>query len=83
MADVGVGTMTWLNLVAILLLQKPAFLALKDYERQKNLGMNPVFLPDALGIKNAGYWRTGRAEENLVVESEEGVDNLAGLTPKK
>ena len=45
--------------------------------------MNPVFLPDALGIKNAGYWRTGRAEENLVVESEEGVDNLAGLTPKK
>ncbi len=79
MADVGVGTMTWLNLVAILLLQKPAFAALKDYEKQRNLGINPVFFPDTLGIKNATYWRTGRAEENLIVESEKGVDNLAGL----
>ena len=79
MADVGVGTMTWLNLVAILLLQKPAFAALKDYEKQRNLGINPVFFPDTLGIKNATYWRTGRAEENLIVETEKGVDNLDGL----
>ena len=39
MADVGVGTMAWLNLIAILLLQKPAFAALKDYEAQRNLGI--------------------------------------------
>lgn len=79
MADVGVGTMAWLNLIAILLLQKPAFAALKDYEAQRNLGINPVFHPDKLGIVNADYWEGERAEENLAVEDAEGVDNLAGL----
>lgn len=82
MADVGVGAMAWLNMIAILLLQKPAFQALKDYERQKNLGINPVFHPEALGIHNAQYWEGDRAEENIIVESEQGVDNLAGLGSK-
>lgn len=79
MADVGVGTMAWLNLIAILLLQGPAFKALKDYEAQRAQGLNPVFHPEALGIENATYWVGERAEENLVVEDEKGVDNLAGL----
>lgn len=82
MADVGVGTMAWLNLIAILLLQGPAFRALKDYEAQRRLGINPVFHPEHLGIRNADYWVGARAEENLVVESEAGVDNLEGLKTK-
>jgi len=32
LGDMGVGLMAWLNIVAILILQKPALLALKDYE---------------------------------------------------
>ena len=82
MADVGVGTMAWLNLIAIMLLQKPAFIALKDYERQLKDGLNPVFHPEQLGIANATYWEGNRAEDNLAVEEESGVDNLTGLDPR-
>ena len=82
MADVGVGTMAWLNIIAILLLQKPAFLALKDYETQLREGRNPVFHPEQLGIEHATYWEGGRAEANLAVEEASGVDNLTGLDPK-
>jgi AGCS family alanine or glycine:cation symporter len=56
LGDIGVGVMSWLNIVAILLLQKPAIQALKDYEAQKRAGVDPQFDPDALGIKNATLW---------------------------
>jgi AGCS family alanine or glycine:cation symporter len=56
LGDIGVGLMAWLNIVAILILQKPALLALKDYEAQKKAGKDPVFDPEALGIKNAELW---------------------------
>jgi AGCS family alanine or glycine:cation symporter len=32
-------------------------LALRDYERQKKAGLNPVSDPLPLGIKNADLWR--------------------------
>ena len=57
LGDIGVGLMAWLNLIAILILQKPAFLALRDYERQKKAGLDPVFEPEALGIRNATFWQ--------------------------
>jgi len=58
LGDIGVGLMAWLNLIAILILQKPALLCLKDYEAQKKAGLDPVFDPDALGIRNADdLWR--------------------------
>lgn len=57
LGDIGVGLMAWLNLAAILILQKPALLALKDYEAQKEAGLDPQFDPDKLGIKNAEFWR--------------------------
>ncbi|MCG0057149.1 alanine:cation symporter family protein, partial [Escherichia coli] len=50
------GIMVWLNLIAILILAKPALVALKDYEAQKKQGVDPVFDPVKLGIKNADYW---------------------------
>ena len=56
LGDIGVGLMAWLNIVAILVLQKPAMLALRDYERQRKLGLDPVFDPQSLGIRNAGFW---------------------------
>ncbi len=60
LGDIGVGLMAWLNIIAILILQKPAMTALRDYERQKKLGLDPVFDPDALGIRNADFWRERR-----------------------
>jgi alanine or glycine:cation symporter, AGCS family len=56
LGDIGVGLMAWLNIVAILILQKPALAALRDYERQKKTGVEPVFDPNALGIRNATFW---------------------------
>ena len=56
LGDIGVGLMAWLNIVAILILQKPALLALKDYEAQKKAGKDPQFDPQALGIRNAAFW---------------------------
>ena len=57
LGDLGVGLMAWLNLAAILILQKPALQALRDYEAQKARGLQPVFDPDALGIRHADLWR--------------------------
>ena len=68
MGDIGVGIMAWLNFIAIFLLRKPALALLKDYERQKKEGKEPVFDPDVsdLGIKNVEIWRriARRIKEN-------------------
>jgi AGCS family alanine or glycine:cation symporter len=56
LGDVGLGIMVWLNVIAIVILAKPALKALKDYEEQKKQGLDPVFDPVKLGIKNADYW---------------------------
>jgi len=61
MGDIGVGLMAWLNIIGILILfimGRPALKALKDYERQRNAGVEKyTFDPDALGIKNADFWK--------------------------
>ncbi|QTL52657.1 alanine/glycine:cation symporter family protein [Priestia aryabhattai] len=56
LGDTGLGTMVWLNVIAIVLLAKPAIKTLKDYEKQRNQGLDPVFDPKAIGIKNADFW---------------------------
>ena len=59
LGDIGLGVMVWLNLIAILLLAKPAFIALKDYDLQKKQGLDPTFNSTKLGIKNADFWANG------------------------
>lgn len=56
LGDIGVGVMAWLNVIAIILLRKPALKALKDYQQQRNAGKDPVFDAKALGIKNTEEW---------------------------
>jgi AGCS family alanine or glycine:cation symporter len=41
--DIGVGLMAWLNVIAILLLRKPAIEALEDFKKQKDAGIDPVY----------------------------------------
>jgi alanine or glycine:cation symporter, AGCS family len=62
LGDLGLGIMVWLNLIAILILAKPALRVLKDYEEQKKAGLDPVFDSTKLGIKNAEYWEGGYKE---------------------
>ncbi|MEH7389327.1 alanine/glycine:cation symporter family protein [Bacillus sp. JJ1474] len=59
MGDIGLGIMVWLNLIAILLLFKPASIALKDYEEQLKQGKDPEFNSSKYGIKNADFWKDG------------------------
>ncbi len=65
LGDIGVGLMAWLNIVAILILYfmgKPALKALKYYEAHIKDGVTEyTFDPDALGIKNADFWRNDKA----------------------
>jgi alanine or glycine:cation symporter, AGCS family len=60
LGDIGVGLMAWLNIIAILILfamGNPAMKALRDYERQRKLGVAQyTFDPEALGIRNAHFW---------------------------
>jgi len=63
MGDIGVGLMAWLNIIGILILQKPAFKALKDFERQQKLGLDPVFDPRPLGITGATFWESYKPAE--------------------
>lgn len=57
MGDIGVGMMAWLNVIAILLLRKPALKAFKDYKKQKKEGKDPVFIAKDAGIDNADFWK--------------------------
>lgn len=50
LADVAMGCMALVNLVAICLLGKWAFAAIKDYHRQAEAGQNPVFIADEAGL---------------------------------
>ena len=56
LGDIGVGVMAWLNVIAIILLRKPAFKALKDYTAQRKAGIDPMFDAEKLDIKNADQW---------------------------
>ena len=71
LGDLGVGLMAWLNIIAIILMHKIAYVCLKDYEAQKKEGKDPVFHPEKLGIKNADYWTSSQAETNLAKEQAE------------
>ena len=57
LADIGIGIMAWLNLIAILLLRKVALKVFDDFEKQYKSGIkDPVFKADKLDIENAELW---------------------------
>lgn len=80
LGDMGVGLMAWLNIIAILILQRPALLALKDYEAQKKTGLDPTFDPDRLGIRNADFWtQQAKNAPRPVTEKTEPLQPLPAL----
>ncbi len=52
----GVGAMAWFNVIVILFLAKPGIKTLRDYEAQKKMGLDPVFVPARCGIQGAELW---------------------------
>ncbi len=72
LGDIGVGLMAWLNIIAILILQRPALRALRDYETQKRQGIaEPDFDPAAAGVAHADFWQQRKAE-NAARKAPEG-----------
>ena len=69
--DIGLGLMSWVNIIAILLLVKPALIALRDYEAQRKAGVKRLtFHPEKLGIKGAEnqMWEDLNAREHAIIE---------------
>src|SRR5699024_10781075 len=61
MGDLGVGLMAWINVIGILILQKPALKAFKDYERQYKLQKKGeideiVYAPERGEFKDHNFW---------------------------
>ena len=57
-ADVTMGLMTLINIPVILILSKYAFRAIKDYEKQRKEGKEPVFYAKNIGLPhNVDCWR--------------------------
>ena len=57
LADVFMGFMASVNIVAILLLGNIAVRVLKDYQKQRKEGKNPVFKASDVGINNTEFWK--------------------------
>jgi putative sodium/glutamine symporter len=65
MADLFMGFMVIVNLIAILLLSKVAFAALSDYTKQREIGKDPVFYKDSIkGLENVECWEESEATAN-------------------
>ncbi|KQL19433.1 alanine:cation symporter family protein [Cytobacillus solani] len=59
LADLFMGIMALINLVAIVMLGKIAFAALKDYKAQRKEGKDPVFYADSIpGLDGIECWET-------------------------
>ncbi|MES1051402.1 alanine:cation symporter family protein [Bacillus thuringiensis] len=66
MADLFMGIMAIFNLIAILFLGKYAFLALKDYLKQKKTGHDPIFYATNIPeLKNTECWDSEHAKEKI------------------
>lgn len=56
LADILMGLMALVNIIAIVLLGKVAFKCLEDYRTQKREGKDPVFKAKEAGIKDTECW---------------------------
>ncbi|MCR6097787.1 alanine:cation symporter family protein [Salipaludibacillus agaradhaerens] len=64
MADLFMGLMAVVNLIAVLLLGKIAISALKDFQQQRKAGIDPVFYRNSIkGLKNVESWGTKEEEK--------------------
>ena len=68
LADLFMGLMVIINLIAITLLSKVAFAALQDYINQKKAGKDPIFYKENIkGLENIECWDS--YEENVKKKS--------------
>lgn len=69
LADLFMGLMVIVNLIAILLLSKVAFDALNDYIKQKKNGKDPVFYKDTIkNHENIECWELSQVDSSIEKE---------------
>ncbi len=56
-ADLLQALMVLINIPVIVILTRPAIMALKDYEVQKRANKNPLYNAKANGVDNAEFWK--------------------------
>ncbi|MFR8598576.1 MAG: alanine:cation symporter family protein, partial [Clostridioides difficile] len=67
LGDICIGVLTYINLIAIFALKKPAIKAYYDYIRQKKMGIkrsDRTFNPIELDIRNAEFWENRYLKED-------------------
>ncbi|MEH7107374.1 alanine/glycine:cation symporter family protein [Bacillus sp. JJ1764] len=70
LADLFMGLMVIVNLIAITLLSKIAFAALHDYVKQKKAGKDPVFYKDSIkGLEKIESWEYSQDASTLKKEN--------------
>lgn len=59
LADLALGSITWINMVVVLALSPKAFALYKDYEAQMKAGKDPYYNPDKLSWKgvDTALWK--------------------------
>lgn len=56
LGDIGIGIMSWLSFIALLLLSNKGIKVFNDFEEQYKLTRDAIFEPNKLGIKNTEAW---------------------------
>lgn len=64
LVDTGLGTVTYVNLFAILLLHKQAIKALRNFEAQQKQGIDPVFRGEDIGLTDLDYWHDTNVKQS-------------------
>lgn len=65
--DIVLAFIGWLNMSCVLLLTPVVRKVIRDYDRQRREGIDPVFAPEQLGISNAEYWVKQQAHTSVPV----------------
>lgn len=80
-ADFGIGLYTWFNLLALVLLSPMAIRLVKDYDRQRRAGQDPVLDPVAIGVHNAPLWERVHAEYRRTGDVDAAMTEAADNAP--
>lgn len=77
LGDIGYGTLGWVNMIAILILSPVVYRVMRDYDRQRREGVDPVFEPARAGIRNADWWENIRDQVENGTLPPESADPVA------
>ena len=77
--DIGYASIGWVNMICILLLTPVVIKVIRDYDRQRKTGIDPVFDPRPLNISGADFWVD--QAETLTSKMSHGTVSGTGHAP--